>query len=206
MLLADTSFWQLLLKQLNQTSWLEWAGFFSTIACIYLAAKENIWNWAVSILSIVISALLFFQSQLFGDFILQFYFLFTAFYGWWFWIKRKKESEKPIVTIAAKHWAIAIAAILLLTVVLGYFLDRYTPTNVPYEDGFCTAVSFVAQIMLTRKILENWILWIFVDICYVPLLIYKQLNLYAVLYAILVIIAIVGYLDWKKTYREQTSS
>jgi len=206
MLLADTSFWQLLLKQLNQTSWLEWAGFFSTIACIYLAAKENIWNWPVSILSIVISALLFFQSQLFGDFILQFYFLFTAFYGWWFWIKRKKESEKPIVTITGKHWAIAIAATLLLTVVLGYFLDRYTPTNVPYEDGFCTAVSFVAQIMLTRKILENWILWIFVDICYVPLLIYKQLNLYAVLYAILVIIAIVGYLDWKKTYREQTSS
>jgi nicotinamide mononucleotide transporter len=204
MLLADNSFWKLLLMQLEQTSWLEWIGFFSTIACIYLAARENIWNWPVSILSIVISALLFFQNQLFGDFILQFYFLFTAFYGWWFWIKKKQENERPIVKIGLVHWVVAIAAIIVLTVILGYLLDQFTPTNVPYEDGFCTAVSFVAQMMLTRKILENWILWIFVDICYVPLLIYKQLNLYAVLYAILVVIAIVGYLDWKKTYREQT--
>lgn len=203
MLLADISFWQLFLQQMHQTPWLEWVGFFSTIACIYLAARENIWNWPVSILSIIISALLFFQSQLFGDFILQFYFLFTAFYGWWFWIKRKREKEKPIVRIGLMHWIIAISVIVVLTVILGYLLDRFTPTNVPYEDGFCTAVSFVAQIMLTRKILENWILWILVDLCYVPLLIYKHLNLYAVLYAILVVIAFIGYKDWKKTYREQ---
>lgn len=206
MLLADISFWQLFLQQMHQTPWLEWIGFLSTIACIYLAARESIWNWPVSILSIIISALLFFESQLFGDFILQFYFLFTAFYGWWFWIKKKKEKERPIVSIGVKHWLAAIVAVIVLTVLLGYLLDRFTPTNVPYEDGFCTALSFVAQIMLTRKILENWILWIIVDICYVPLLIYKQLYLYAVLYAILVVIAFIGYLDWKKTYRGQNES
>jgi nicotinamide mononucleotide transporter len=203
MLLLEASFGQQLLQQFQQTSWLEWLGFVSTIVCIYLAAKENIWNWPISVLSIVISAILFFKSHLFGDFALQFYFLFTAFYGWWFWLKKKKEQEKPVVSIRLKHWIYIVVAILALTGVLGYFLDHYTPTNVPYEDGFCTAVSFVAQIMLTRKILENWILWIIVDICYVPLLVYKDLNLYAVLYAILVFIAIKGYLDWKKTYSEQ---
>jgi len=203
MLLLDANFGQQLLEQLQQTSWLEWLGFFSTIACIYLAAKENIWNWPISILSIVISAILYFETHLFGDFALQFYFLFTAFYGWWFWLKKKKETEKPIVSIRTKHWAVIILTIVVLTAFLGYLLDRYTPTNVPYEDGFCTAVSLVAQIMLTRKILENWILWIFVDICYVPLLIYKGLNVYAVLYAILVAIAIKGYVDWRKTYRER---
>ncbi|WAC42123.1 nicotinamide riboside transporter PnuC [Pedobacter sp. SL55] len=203
MFILEADIWQQFIQQLQQTSWLEWLGFVSTIACIYLAAKENILNWPISIISIVISAVLYFQSHLFGDFALQFYFLFTAFYGWWFWIKKKKEVAKPIVSIKAIHWLTIMAAVLVFTGVLGYLLDQYTPTNVPYEDGFCTAVSLVAQIMLTRKILENWILWIIVDICYVPLLIYKNLNVYAMLYTILVIIALKGHLDWKKTYREQ---
>lgn len=204
MVLFESEIWPQFIQQIQQTSWLEWLGFVSTIACIYLAAKENILNWPVSILSIVISAILYFDSHLFGDFALQFYFLFTAFYGWWFWLKKKKEREKPIVRIKLQHWIIIVILIAILTMLSGYLLDRYTPSNVPYEDGFCTAVSLVAQIMLTRKILENWVLWILVDICYVPLLIYKNLNLYALLYAILVVIAIKGYLDWRKTYREQT--
>lgn len=204
MVLFESEIWPQFIQQIQQTSWLEWLGFVSTIACIYLAAKENILNWPVSILSILISAILYFDSHLFGDFALQFYFLFTAFYGWWFWLKKKKEREKPIVRIKLQHWIIIVILIAILTMLSGYLLDRYTPSNVPYEDGFCTAVSLVAQIMLTRKILENWVLWILVDICYVPLLIYKNLNLYALLYAILVVIAIKGYLDWRKTYREQT--
>lgn len=203
MVLLEANMWHQFVQQIQQTSWLEWLGFVSTIVCIYLAAKENIWNWPISILSIVISAILYLESHLFGDFALQFYFLFTAFYGWWFWIKKKKEDDKPVVSIKIGHWLLILFSIALLTGLLGYFLAKYTPTNVPYEDGFCTAVSFVAQIMLTRKILENWILWIIVDICYVPLLMYKNLNVYAFLYAILVLIAIKGYLDWRKTYREQ---
>ncbi|MNR06906.1 Nicotinamide mononucleotide transporter [compost metagenome] len=94
---------------------------------------------------------------------------------------------------------------VILSAVLGIYLDKYTDTNVPYEDGFCTALSFVAQLMLTRKILQNWILWIIVDLCYIPLYIYKNLNLSAVFYAFLVAIAIKGYLDWRKSYREQTN-
>lgn len=203
MVLLESASWHQFIQQLQQTSWLEWLGFVSTIACIYLAAKENILNWPISILSIIISAVLYFQSHLFGDFALQFYFLFTAFYGWWFWFTKKKEKERPIVSIKTRHWVIVIIIVVLLTLILGYLLAKYTPSNVPYQDGFCTAVSLVAQIMLTRKILENWILWILVDICYVPLLIYKNLNIYALLYAILVVIALKGYLDWRDTYREQ---
>ena len=205
MLILETSFWQQLLQQFQDTTWLEYLGFVTTIACIYLAARENILNWPVSILSIVISAIVYFKSYLFGDFALQFYFLFTAFYGWWFWVKKKDQQEKPIVSISAQGWFMVVAIIVLLTFFVGYLLATYTPSNVPYEDGFCTAVSLVAQIMLTRKILENWLLWVLVNICYVPLLIYKNLNLYALLYAILILIALKGYLDWRKTYREQTN-
>ena len=205
MLILEISFWQQLLQQFQHTTWLEYFGFITTIACTYLAAKENILNWPVSILSIVISAIIYFDSYLFGDFALQFYFLFTAFYGWWFWVKKNDHQEKPIVSISLQGWLVVTVTIIVLAFVLGHLLDRYTPSNVPYEDGFCTAVSLVAQIMLTRKILENWLLWILVNICYVPLLIYKNLNLYALLYAILVFIALKGFLDWRKTYREQTN-
>ncbi len=204
MLILETSFWRLLIDQFEQTSLFEWVGVITTIGCIYLAARENIWNWPVSIISIIISAIIYFENSLYGDFSLQFYFLFTAFYGWYFWLKKKKEDDKPVVSINFKEWLLAILAVVILSFILGMLLARYTNTNVPYEDGFCTAMSLVAQIMLTRKIIQNWILWIIVDICYVPLLIYKGLNLYALLYGILVILAIKGYLDWRKTYREQT--
>ncbi|RZK34609.1 MAG: nicotinamide riboside transporter PnuC [Pedobacter sp.] len=205
MLLLDMSFWDLLVKQFVETSIFEWAGIITTVLCIYLAVRENIWNWPVSIISIIISAIIYFKSELFGDFYLQFYFLFTAFYGWYFWLRKKVVNDKPIVKINFKQWVIAIASIILLTFILGWLLAKYTKSNVPYEDGFCTAMSFVAQIMLTRKIIQNWVLWIIVDICYVPLLIYKGLNMYAVLYAFLVILAIKGYLDWRKIYREQNN-
>jgi len=204
MLILETSFWRLLIDQFEQTSLFEWVGVITTIGCIYLAARENIWNWPVSIISIIISAIIYFENSLYGDFSLQFYFLFTAFYGWYFWLKKKKEDDKPVVSINFKEWLLAILAVVILSFILGMLLERYTNTNVPYEDGFCTAMSLVAQIMLTRKIIQNWILWIIVDICYVPLLIYKGLNLYALLYGILVILAVKGYLDWRKTYREQT--
>ncbi len=199
------SFWHLLIDQIQHATVFEWIGFISTFLCIYLAAKENIWNWPISIASIVISAVVYFNSKLYGDFYLQLYFLITGIYGWYFWSKKKIEHDKPIVSISMSQWGMAIVSIVALTLLLGYLLDRFTDSTVPYEDGFCTAMSFVAQIMLTRKIIENWILWIIVDICYVPLLLYKELNLYAILYAVLIFLAIKGYLDWRKTYRAQTN-
>ena len=134
---------------------------------------------------------------------LQFYFLFTAFYGWYFWLRKKATDSRPVTILTNQQWMLVIVAVVILSVILGFFLDRFTDTDVPFADGFCTALSFVAQVLLTRKILQNWVLWIIVDICYVPLYIYKQLNLSAIFYTFLVGLAIKGYLDWRKTYREQ---
>lgn len=196
-------FFNLVADQFRHTTWPEWVGVISGFICIYLAAKEKIWNWPVSIISVIAYAWVFFDARMYGDMALQFYFLFTAFYGWYYWIRRKEQQEQPLVSISMKEWAWVVLAVAVLSVLLGMFLHRFTDSDVPYADGFCTAVSFAAQIMLTRKVLQNWLLWIFVDICYVPLYIYKNLNLSAVFYAFLVIIATKGYLDWKKTYREQ---
>lgn len=201
MILLQSAFWQHLVEQFRQTTLLEWFGTITGFACVYLAAKQHILNWPVSILSVVAYAFLFYNYQLYGDAVLQLYFLGTAIYGWYYWLKRKQEEEKPIVKLSSKEFIIAGLVIVVLAGLLGMFLDCYTNTNVPYADGFCTSMSFVAQYLMTRKVLQNWILWIVVDACYVPLYIYKDLYLTAVLYALFLAIAAMGYLDWKRTWQ-----
>lgn len=201
----ESSFIQFFISQFEHTSWPEWIGVASGLICIYLAAKENVLSWPISIISVIAYAWVFFAAKMYGDMSLQFYFLATAFYGWYFWIKKKTVADKPISTLKPGDWLYVALAVIILTGLLGLFLKHFTDTDVPYADGFCTAMSFVAQILLTRKVLQNWIIWIVVDICYIPLYIYKHLNLSAVFYAILVIIALKGYLDWRKHYREQTN-
>lgn len=203
MLHTETPFLQAIVDQFHQTSLLEWVGTVTGFICIYLAAKENIWNWPVSIISVVAYSFVFYEHQLYGDTGLQLYFLATAFYGWYFWLHKKKVDDKPIERIRGKQWLIIIAGIVILTFLLSLYLQKYTDTDVPYADGFCTAMSFTAQLLMTRKVLQNWILWIIVDICYVPLYFHKHLALTGLLYFVLIILAFIGYLDWKKTYREQ---
>lgn len=196
-----TELFSLIIKQLEETSLLEWTGIVTTVACIYLAAKEHILNWPVSIVACAAYAVLYYRFQLYGDSYLQVYFLLTAIYGWIFWSRKEEHHEKPVVSLSSKEWLYTIFAILGFTLVLSKYLDEYTNTDVPYADGFCTAVSFIAQFLMTRKILQSWILWILVDICYVPLLFYKNLAFTAILYAFLVALAFKGYLDWKKTWQ-----
>jgi len=203
MLYISTPIFEAIIAQFHHTSWVEWVGTISGFICIYLAAKENIWNWPVSIISVIAYAFVFYESKLYGDTGLQVYFLATAFYGWYFWLLKKQTDDKPIESIPAKQWLVIAAGVGILTFLLSFYLKKYTDTDVPYADSFCTAMSFTAQLMMTRKILQNWILWIIVDICYVPLYFHKHLALTAVLYFVLIILAFIGYLDWKKTYREQ---
>jgi len=191
-------------EEFEQTTWLEWIGALTGVYCVYLAAKQNIWNWPVAILSVVAYTIVFYKSMLYGDAGLQIYFLGTSVYGWYFWIKKKEKHEKPVTSLNAKEYILVIVAIVVLSLLLGVFLKKFTPTNVPYIDGFCTAVSFIAQLLMTRKVLQNWSLWILVNICYVPLYIYKNLYVTAILYIILLVLAWIGHVDWQREYRKST--
>lgn len=195
------AFGQLFVKQLADTSIIEWTGTITGALCVYLAAKQRILNWPVSIISVCCYALLFFEYRLYGEALLQFYFLFTAIYGWYYWKKRNEQRRKEIISLNTRQNIITLLSIGGLSVVMGYILARYTNSDVPYMDGFCTAASFIAQYLMTRKVLQSWILWILVDAIYVPLYLYKHLALTSLLYVVFLILALAGYKEWKSSWK-----
>ena len=187
-------------------SWLEVAGVISGLLCVYLAAKNVIWNWPLAIISVSIYIFIFYDSNLFADMGLQVYFLAVNIYGWYFWSQKPSTANKTPVTLIKKREVIASAiAIIVFTCLLGWILFNHTTASYPYLDSFCTACSIVAQFFMARKVLQNWLLWVFVDIIYVGIYLFKGLHLTAVMYAIYIIIALIGYLDWKKVYKKQVA-
>ncbi|WEK19458.1 MAG: nicotinamide riboside transporter PnuC [Candidatus Pedobacter colombiensis] len=190
-----------------QTDPLEWFGVFTGILCVWLAAKNNIYNWPIAIISVVIYIFIFFESKLYADMGLQFYFFIMNVYGWYYWSKNRNnpEASRPVANINKKEILLSIIGVIAFTILLGQLLYKNTDAAFPYIDSFCTACSLVAQIFLARKVIQNWMIWIFVDIIYVGMYISKDLYATAVMYALYVYIASVGYLDWRKIYREQAN-
>ncbi|QNK62686.1 nicotinamide mononucleotide transporter [Pedobacter sp. PAMC26386] len=188
----------------NITSWLEWCGVITGTLCVWLAAKNNILNWPLAIISVLIYIFIFFESKLYSDMGLQVYFLVTNTYGWYFWSKNRNnpETSRPVSVITNTEMGFSAIAIVLLTILPGTLLHYFTKASYPFLDSFCTACSLVAQIFLARKVLQNWLIWIFVDIIYVGVYISKDLYATAIMYALYVYIAWVGYQGWKKSRLE----
>jgi len=178
-------------------TWLEIIGVITGLLCVYLAAVNNIWNWPFAIISVTIYIFIFFEAHLFADMGLQVYFFIVNIYGWYYWSHKPSEERPPVKRITKTQALLSAGAVVVFTYILGTIL-KYTPASYPYIDSFCAACSLVAQVFLARKVLENWLIWIFVDIIYVGVYLFKDLHLTAVMYAIYVAIALKGYIDWKK--------
>lgn len=186
---------------LRSQSLLETSGVITGILCVYLAAKNNIWNWPIAIISVLIYIFIFFEAKLYADTGLQVYFLLMNFYGWYFWSRKDQHQRVPVSSISFKEIILSLAGIVIFTAMLGFFLYKRTDASFPFIDSFCTACSLIAQVFLARKVLENWLIWIFVDIIYVGVYISKDLHLTAGMYALYIIIAAIGYRDWRNEYK-----
>ncbi len=205
MLLIDT-FRESINQFIFGTGILEWFGVFTGILCVWLAAKNNIWNWPIAIVSVLIYIFIFFESKLYADMGLQFYFFVTNIYGWYFWSKQRNNpnESRPITLITTKEIMLSIFGTIAFTLALGFLLYKNTDASFPFIDSFCTACSLISQVFLARKVLQNWLIWIFVDIIYVGVYFSKDLYATGLMYALYIAIATMGYLDWRKTYREQS--
>jgi nicotinamide mononucleotide transporter len=189
---------------LQEQSLLETIGVITGILCVYLAAKNNIWNWPIAIVSVGIYIVIFLEAKLYADTGLQVYFLAMNAYGWWFWSRKPTDTPKvPLKRISKTEILLSMIGIALFTALIGFFLYHKTDAAFPFIDSFCTACSLVAQIFLARKVVENWLIWIFVDIIYVGVYLAKGLHLTAGMYALYIYIALMGYLAWRKEFKQQ---
>jgi nicotinamide mononucleotide transporter len=186
---------------LKNQNLLETAGVITGILCVYLAAKNKIWNWPFAIISVVIYIFIFYDARLYADMGLQVYFLFMNFYGWYYWSSKDISKKTPVSSITSREIILSVIAVILFTAGLGFFLYKGTDASFPFVDSFCTACSLVAQIFLARKVMENWLIWIFVDIIYVGVYLAKDLHLTAGMYALYIYLAAVGFIEWRKEYR-----
>lgn len=176
------------------------------LLCVYLAAKNKIWNWPFAIVSVTLYLYIFYEARLFADMGLQVYFLAINIYGWYYWSQKPfKESKQPVKQITKRQILVAIPAVLVFTFILGSLL-KYTTASYPYIDSFCAACSLVAQVLLARKVVQNWLIWVFVDIIYVAVYLVKDLHLTAAMYAVYVVIAAIGYRDWQRDWKNENKA
>jgi len=181
------------------TTPLELVSFALAVLTVWLNIRQNHWAWLFSILSSLLYAAVFADARLYGDAGLQFVFVAVSVWGWSQWL-RGGEDHRPlqVSTLAARGRAVMVLSWLAGWLLLSWFLQRYTDTDVPHMDGFLTAGSLVGQFLLSRKKLENWLVWIAVDVLYVGLYLYKHLTLTAILYALFVLMAAAGWRSWRR--------
>jgi nicotinamide mononucleotide transporter len=181
------------------TSPLELISFILSLVTVLLNIRQNHWAWLFAIVSSATYAMVFFGSKLYGDMGLQFVFIAVSVWGWYQWLYGGTGHRALNLSgLSSAGWLIAAIAWLCGFAVISMFLKSFTDTDVPYIDGFLTAGSLLGQLLLSRKKIENWVVWIIVDILYVGLYVYKHLLLTAMLYALFVGMAIIGLLAWRK--------
>jgi nicotinamide mononucleotide transporter len=188
------------------TTYLELISFILAVITVALNIRQLHWAWLFSIASSATYAVVFYDALLYGDMALQFVFISVSVWGWYQWLHGGAHREAlAVTTLSGSAWAWSIAAWLSGFVLLALFLAQYTNTDVPNIDGFLTAGSLVGQVLLSRKKVENWIVWIVVDILYVGLYLYKGLTLTAVLYGIFVIMAAFGLAAWYRDAKRKAA-
>jgi nicotinamide mononucleotide transporter len=186
----------------TNSTWIEVVASVSGLFSVWLAAKENVWYYPVGFVNIVTFAYIFHGVQLYADFMLQLVFFALSVYGWWIWLtKREGRPVRPTTSLTRRGWGILLAAVPIIAVLWGLLLNRYTDASIPYLDAFVATLSMAAQYLLSRKVLQNWYLWIAVDTLSIGMYWYKGLYMISFTYFVFLVICISGLLSWRKGSR-----
>ena len=178
--------------------WLEWAGVITTCLGIWLTTRRNLLCWPITLAADIIYLIVYYDTLLLSDALLQVFFVAFTLYGWWNWRRGvRAEGEVKISPLKIRDAVIALAIGAVGSIVLGIITQRMHAA-LPWLDAPLASYSLVASWWQARRHIANWWLWIVIDVLYVGEYIYKQLWPTALLYALLVALAILGLRDWKR--------
>ncbi len=186
-------------------SWLELIGTISGLVGVWLTIKQNIWCFPIGMVNVALYTSVFFQSKLYGDASLQIVYLVLLAYGWFTWSKKDKVVELAVSRLNNAQYIISIVLLGVSTIGIYELLVRFTNSDIAGWDAVTTSISLLAQWLIARKKIENWLLWIVADVLYVGIYIHKELYFTTVLYFVFILLAIKGYADWRKTLKTKVA-
>lgn len=184
--------------------WLEPLAVALGLANIALLVRRSIWNFPFGIAMVTLYAFIFFESRLYAEAGLQIFFAVVQLYGWMLWARAGGVEEK--VAVRWLDWRGRIAWLLFIVVTaaaLGASLHRFTDAANPYPDAAISAASIAAQFLLSFRRIENWVLWIAIDVGAIALYIVRDLQLTAGLYAAFLVLSVVGLREWIQASRKR---
>ncbi|MEM0963687.1 MAG: nicotinamide riboside transporter PnuC, partial [Bacteroidota bacterium] len=162
---------------------LEVAGNVFVLASVYLARRNSVHTWWTGMIGVTLYAVLFFGAKLYADVVLQVFFVGTAIVGWWQWQRGGNGgAELPISTLSVRHRVVAAGAVLGAAVFFGTVFSQFTDAALPYADSYILGGSVVAQLLMMRRKIDHWPIWITVDVVAVGVYSAKALYLTAAVY------------------------
>lgn len=190
-------------------NWLELFGTLSGFLYIYLEIKSKVWLWPVGLLTSALYIVVFYNAKFYADMGLQWYYLFISIYGWIHWLKGGTEKGKNSLHIhnVPKEFIPQLTIITIaLFILMGYILDNFTDSTIPWWDASTTSLSITATWMLARKYIEQWYIWIIVNFVSLGLYIYKDLHITVALFIAYFILSIIGLKQWQAKQKTQITA
>ncbi|MBQ8778494.1 MAG: nicotinamide mononucleotide transporter [Alistipes sp.] len=172
---------------------------------LYFEYKANIWLWVIGLIMPIVHGTLYFRQGLYADFSMELYYILAGIYGLIAWRRgdKKSNSELKISYTPRVAWVAIVGVYVLLHATIYMLLVTFTDSNVPFWDSLTTSLSVVAYWLLSRKYVEQWLVWLAVDVITVGLYIYKDIPLTAGLYALYSALAIAGYMRWRRVIESE---
>jgi nicotinamide mononucleotide transporter len=188
-----------LYSNILDTSWLEVVAVIFGILSVWFARKENIWVYPTGIVNVLIYVYLCFFAGLYADMAINAFYFVMSVFGWYNWSRRVDNTQHvPISSLSLKQWLLYILLIAIAFGIIYYVLRNFTDSTVPIFDSFTTSLFIAGMWLMAIKKIENWILWIIGDVLVIPMFAIKGLAFTSIQYIVFLVLAIMGYIEWRK--------
>lgn len=185
-------------------TFLEIIGTITGLTHLWLLTRQKISAWIFGIICVSIYMYISYDAKYYSDAILNGCFFVLNVFGWYNWARKKVENEEVKVTrLSSSGLSVSIAIIVIGTLLWGWFMSTKTDASIPYPDAFTTVASLTAQYLLTQKKIDNWIIWMVVNVVAIPMYIYKGLYITAGLFFVYLLLCISGFIEWRKEMKEE---
>jgi nicotinamide mononucleotide transporter len=198
-----SDWWSIIAEQASYLRWQEWLSTITQVMSVWYARKNNILVYPTGIIGVILAAYVYLwisTPPLYADGILNIYYLAMSIYGWIAWSQKNDDQSitHPISWLTRLEIKLSILTFALGWGLMFFTLKTYTDSDVPLLDSLVSATALVAMWWMARRKVENWIAWIISNLIAIPLNAYKGFYLFSLMYALFLVLAMMGYKEWKR--------